>query len=388
MKFIPGILIFSVLFFSKLGHANLAVIDNACSRYVNGDPSTEVGTAGVFEELGAAQIIEDGVRFLGFDIVDVGGVRNLSARFASQDLDWGYTSVSTDNQAFLCGRHFGLGESKRSSWAVHIPVEKALGLIEQGNEVEIILFGFHQINGEEKRSYSKLKYHQPALLRLLKKDISVGLPYNLEIEHPRNMAKNIYDRHIVYCLNSNWDSCDYTIEDHPRYHTNKNDLGVAIPFKGHFIVDGYITRLLFKEDIAQGAELSPTEFGLWNRYGKAFELGALRGNAKAFLSQFFTLSYMSDPVTSKVLTKIAWDIPMQHGEFLDHDSYVRDYETYLMMNFAFEVNILGSVYDAAAQGYSKAEYAKQMQQGMVAITGLTEAQTGAFKQAPLTVTYP
>ncbi|OCQ19830.1 hypothetical protein A7985_18140 [Pseudoalteromonas luteoviolacea] len=386
MKFIQGILIFYILIFSNLGHAKLTVIDNACSSSVSGDFSTEIDTAGVPNEIGTEQAINGGVRFLGFDIVDVNGVKNLSARFAAQDMHWSYVSLKAGNQPLLCGRYFGLGESERSSWAIHIPVEKALTHIEQGHEVEILLYSIHHINGEEKRSYSKLTYYQPALQRLVKKDISIGLPYDLKVEHPRDIS---HDKRMVYCLNSNWVDCDYSIEDHPRYHMDTiNDLGIAIPFKGQFVVDGYITRLLFKEDIAPATNLSPTEFGLWNRYGKAFELGALRGNAKAFLSQFFTLNYMRDPLTGKVLTNIAWNIPMKQGEFLDRGSFVRDYETYLLMNFAFEVNSLGSLQDATRQGYSKADYEMQTQQGFITITGLSEAKSGAFKQSPLTVTYP
>ncbi|KZN47892.1 hypothetical protein [Pseudoalteromonas luteoviolacea] len=289
----------------------------------------------------------------------------MSALFAAQDLHWRYANVKAGNLALLFGRHFGLGESKRSSWVVHIPVDKVLTHIEQGNEVVILLYAFHHINGEKKRSYSKLKYHQPVLLRLLKKEISIGLPYNLKVEHPSDMSHNIHDKCIVYCLNSNWVDSDYSIEDHPRYHTSTSDLGIAIPFKGQFVVVGYITRLLFKENLTPIANFSPTEFGLWNRYGKAFDLGALRGNAKAFLSQFFTLIYVRDPLTGKIPTNIAWNILMQHGEFLAHASYARDYETYLMMNFAFEVNSLGSAHDTTTQGYSKAEYAKQMQQGFI-----------------------
>ncbi|TQF71562.1 hypothetical protein [Pseudoalteromonas luteoviolacea] len=388
MKFIQGIFIFSLLFFAKFGHAKLTIVDNQCSRVASG-LHTDEGLLDTGIELSNAQIIENGVRFLGFDIVDVAGVKHLSARFAGQNLKMGFGFVRTDRTSFMCGRLFGGGEHKRSSWAINMPVEEALAHLKTSNDIAIQMYSIHLVNGEEKRSFSRLRYHKPALEKLLKKDITLGLPYDLAIEHPIDLVDVRGEQRIVYCLNSNYSMCDYSIEDHPRYHDfTFNDLGIALPFKGQFSVDGYITRILFKEDITTDMRLAPTEFGLWQYYGGLFELGALRGDAKAFLSQFFTLSYSNDPVTGSVVTNIAWDIPMEHGEFLDPASYMRDYRTYLMMNFAFEVNRLGSLEDALRQGYSEAEYVLQSQLGSVTMTGLEEARTGAFKQMPLTVTFP
>ncbi|MCF2908423.1 hypothetical protein L1285_08815 [Pseudoalteromonas sp. DL2-H2.2] len=371
---------FTALSYSQISLASTQLVDNACSTALSEQhvlQSTHTASQ-------AGLKADPSLRFLGFDIIDKQGEPHLRARFAASQLGFAYFDVYTEHSYLHCGTFMPeRQQSDRQAWAADLPVREALARLQDSNTLGIWVNSERWVDGKLQNFVTDLSYSRTALLKLLQHHDATRLPYALKMQHPSDLNQASADNDIVYCLNSRFGKCDYS---HPGYHEPDH---LILPIKGEVVLDGYISRLLFKEDVEQGGlSVAATDFGVWNWDNPVYELGALRGNAKAFLAPFFTLSYQSATDSEQIQTKIAWDIPSQYGAFLNRNTYARDYETYWLMSFAFEHNPLGSPEQAKQLGFAEEAYQRHSQTSFIALTGLNEAKQGAFKLAPLTVTYP
>ncbi|TMP29326.1 hypothetical protein CWB99_09000 [Pseudoalteromonas rubra] len=371
---------FTALSFTQISLASTQLVDNACSTALSEQhllQSTHSASQADFKA-------DPSLRFLGFDIIDKQGEPHLRARFAASQLEFAYFDVYTEHSYLHCGTFMPeRQQSDRQAWAADLPVREALARLQDSNTLGIWVNSERRVDGKPQSFVTDLSYSRTALLKLLQHHDATRLPYALKMQHPSDLNQASADNDIVYCLNSRFGKCDYS---HPGYGEPGH---LILPIKGEVVLDGYISRLLFKEDVEQdGLSVAATDFGVWNWDNPVYELGALRGNAKAFLAPFFTLSYQSATDSEQIQTKIAWDIPSQYGAFLNRNTYARDYETYWLMSFAFEHNPLGSPEQAKQLGYAEDHYQRQTQTSFIALTGLNEAKQGAFKLAPLRVTFP
>lgn len=365
---------------SHVSLASVHLVDNECSTAL----SAHSGAQSEYSLSQSALTPDSSLRFLGFDIIDKQGEPHLRARFAASGLEFAFFDIYSGQHSLHCGIFIPERvQGQRQAWAADLPVREALARLQDSNTLNIWVNSDRLIEGKSQSFLTELSYSRAALLNLLQHNNAARLPYALKMQHPSDLNQASADNDIVYCLNSRFGKCDYS---HPGYSELAH---LILPIKGEVVLDGYISRLLFKEDVEQGGlSVAATDFGVWNWDNPVYELGALRGNAKAFLAPFFTLSYLSALDSEQVQTKIAWDIPSQYGAFLNRNTYARDYETYWLMNFAFEHNPLGSPEQAKQLGYAEDHYQRQTQTSFIALTGLNEAKQGAFKLAPLKVTYP
>ncbi|WP_194867540.1 hypothetical protein [Pseudoalteromonas sp. PPB1] len=377
----------TTLVFSHASLASIHLVENECSVALN----THSGAQSEYLLSQSALAPDPSLRFLGFDVIEKQGEPHLRARFAASDLEFVFFDIYSGERSLHCGVFFPeRGQSQRQAWAADLPVREALARLQDSNPLNIWVNSDRLIGGKLQRFLTQLSYSRTELLNLLQHNDANHLPYELKMQHPSDLNQVSADNEIVYCLNSRFGDCDYSHGDHPGYGGPWADIEhLILPIKGELILDGYITRLLFKEDVVQdGLNVTATDFGVWNWANPVYELGSLRENAKAFLAPFFTLSYQSAPGSEQIQTKIAWDIPLQHGAFLNRNTYYRDGETYWLMNFAFEHSLLGSPEQAKQLGYAEHEYQRQTQASFIALTGLNEAKQGAFKLTPLRVTFP
>ncbi|MCG7534511.1 hypothetical protein [Pseudoalteromonas sp. OOF1S-7] len=380
MTVLSRFLLLTTLICSHVSLASIHLVDNECSAVLN----ARGGAQSEYSLSQSALASDPLLRFLGFDIIDKQGEPHLRARFAASQLEFAFFDIYSGQHSLHCGIFIPERvQSQRQAWAADLPVREALARLEDNNTLNIWINSDRQVDGKSQSFLTQLSYSRTALLNLLQYNDEARLPYALKVQHPSDLNQVSADNEIVYCLNSQFGDCDYS---HPGYGELAH---LILPIKGEVVLEGYISRLLFKEDVEQGGlTVAVTDFGVWSRENPVYELGALRGNAKDFLTPFFTLSYQSAPDSERIQTKIAWDIPLQYGGFLNPNSYARDYETYWLMRFAFEHNPLGSPEQAKRLGYSEDHYQSQTQTSFIALTGLNEAKQGAFKLAPLTVTYP
>ncbi|MDK1289366.1 hypothetical protein [Pseudoalteromonas umbrosa] len=393
MKYLQGILLLFALCFSAFGQSKVIQVDNMCGpRGAMQPESKQFRHDSMLTNTANTQSSEkSGVRFLGFDITESGGGKNLTARFAGGDgLTYAYADVYWGDHTLMCGQVYGPERQNNFAWAINIPLSEVSAILNQEGELAIWLISLHNVNGVEEDRIGEITYDKQALLELVNHQSDTSLPYELTIAHPSDLEMQYGENDIVYCLNSRYYNCDYSIYEHPRADDARWDtMGIALPFKGQLTLDGYVSSILYKEDITSDMKVMATDIGVWNAgVSEPFQLGALHPDSKAFLSQFMTLSRSVDADTGKMKSTIAWDIPVEHGEFLSHGTFVRDYNTYLLYNFAIQRNPLGSLEDALNNGYSEAQYQAKNKASSIAMTGIYDSFNGTLKLTPLTVTYP
>ncbi|KID58496.1 hypothetical protein JF50_07520 [Pseudoalteromonas luteoviolacea] len=393
MKYIQGTLLALSLCFSAFGQSSVIQVDNLCGP--NGVMQPELKQfRHESMSIDAAQpqsSDKTGIRFLGFDITESGSEKNLTARFAGGDgLTYAYADIYSGDHDLICGEVYSSARENNFAWAINMPLSGLPAILNQEGEIAIWLLSFHDVNGVVEDRISEITYDKQALIELVNHHSDTALPYQLTIAHPSDLETQHGPNRIVYCLNSRFFNCDYSIHEHPRGDDARwNTIGIALPFKGQLTLDGYVSSILYKEDITSDMKVMATDIGVWHAdVHEPFQLGALHPNSKAFLSQFMTLSHSVDADTGKTESTIAWDIPVVHGEFLSNGTFVRDYNTYLLYNFAVQRNPLGSLQDALNNGYTEAQYHTQTKTSSIAMTGLHDSLNGVLKLAPLTVTYP
>ncbi|KZN60572.1 hypothetical protein N473_24100 [Pseudoalteromonas luteoviolacea CPMOR-1] len=393
MKYIQGALLALSLCFSAFGQSRVTQVENECGPSAVAQPQlNKFWHENMSVNTGQTQPSEKaGIRFLGFDITENGSEKNLTARFAGGDgLTLAYVDVFSGNHPLMCGSVFRSARQNNFAWAINMPLSEVPAILNQEGELEIWMASLHNVNGVEEERISEITYDKQALIELVNHHTDTTLPYQLTIAHPSDLETQRGLNHIVYCLNSRFFNCDYSIYEHPRGDDARwNTIGIALPFKGQLTLDGYVSSILYKEDITSDMKVMATDIGLWNRgVSEPLQLGALHPNSKAFLSQFMTLSHSVDADSGNMKSTIAWDIPIAHGEFLSHSTYARDYNTYLLYNFAVQRNPLGSLQDALNNGFTEVQYHTQTKTSSIAMTGIYDSLDGALKLTPLTVTFP
>ncbi|KID58497.1 hypothetical protein JF50_07525 [Pseudoalteromonas luteoviolacea] len=393
MKYIQGIVLLYAFCFASFGQSREIPVRNMCGPSAQMQPElnqfrhyTMSANTDPFQPTEKA-----GVRFLGFDVTESAGGKNLTARFAGQDdLAYAFVEVYSGDFPLLCGEIWGSEDEKNLAWAIDIDLSAVPTRLNPEGEVEILLFSYHHANGEDEERFRAVAYDKQALLALVNHRSETTLPYQLNIAHPSNLVPGPPMEGVIYCLNSNHQFCDYSQHRHPKFADDPLVIhGIAVPFKGQFTLDGYVSSILYKEDITLDMKVMATDFGIWNRsVSEPIQLGALHPNSKAFLSQFITLSHSVDAETGEVQSTIAWDIPIEHGEFLSTKTYARDYNTHLLYNFAVQKNPLGSLQDALSRGYTEAQYHAQTKTRAIAMAGVYLSIHDTLKLGPLIVTFP
>ncbi|MCG7549163.1 hypothetical protein [Pseudoalteromonas sp. Of7M-16] len=293
-------------------------------------------------------------RFLGFNIEEINGEPHLSATVAApKGLQYLYFDIEASPVGLLAYNETFPRTHSQTTLKATIPLSEALEKVQHSDFIEISLISMDSIPGYRLNS---LRYNKQALLELLE-SVTDNQDYSLVVQQPIDLKGNEYgllDGVIKYCMNHDSIRCDYSYLNYPNFDKD-GPLQFALPFKGEFTVNAYINELKFREDLTSINKVLPTDFEVWLD-NDLFGLGKDRSNAKAFLSNFFTLTHSKNAFTNQYQTKVQWEIPWQHATFQQGASYKRATHAIWSMNFAVQTNRYGSFQDATRQGISLSEY--------------------------------
>ncbi|MBQ4835248.1 hypothetical protein [Pseudoalteromonas luteoviolacea] len=339
------------------------------------------------DEVMAAQVANGAPesRFLGFNIEEINGEPHLSATVAApKALQYLYFDIEASPVGLLAYNETFPRTHSQTTLKATIPLFEALEKVQRSDFIEISLISMDSTPGYRLNS---LRYNRQALLELLESGADTQ-DYSLVVQQPIDKKGNEYgilDGVIKYCMNHDSVRCDYSYLNHPNFDKD-GPLQFALPFKGEFTLNAYINELKFREDLTSINKVLPTDFEVWLD-NDLFGLGKDRSNAKAFLSNFFTLTHNKNAFTNQYQTKVQWNIPWQHATFQQGASYKRATHAIWSMNFAVQTNRYGSFQDAARQGVSRSEYLNANIIENINFSAFQGTANSLLKLSPMSVEY-